>query len=150
MVWGGRFFRSLKSDLFFVFFSSREVLVVSMSPSSSLISYCIYTRRVFMVVWVMRISIIAWSARCDSFITAGIMPLIAGVISTIFCNSLLWSRSYCNTWNVRWPGGVTNSMNVGGYQRGRLLRPSYSGRERLISGWRCSGKEERPLGRRFL
>jgi len=38
-----------------------------------------------------------------------IMSLIVGMISVTLCNSLRWSRSYCNVWNLRWPGGVTDS-----------------------------------------
>jgi len=29
------------------------------------------------------------------------MLMIARVVSAIFCNSLYWSRDYCNVWNVR-------------------------------------------------
>ena len=103
-----------------------------------------------MAVWVMWISITTWSACCDSFITAWIIPLIVKVISVKFYKSLRWSRSHCNVWNVRWSDGVTDSMNVGGYQWGRLLRQSCWGHEGLILERRCSRKEERPRGSGFL
>ena len=107
---------------------------------SSSISQCIYTHESSLAVQVMWISIIAWSARCDSFIMAWLCSWL-WVISAIFCNNLRWSRSCCNVWNVRWPGSVTYSMNVDGYQWGRLLRPSCSWQEGLILKWRRSRKE---------
>ena len=108
------------SFLFFCFF---------VIPLSSSISQCIYTRESTLAVRVMRISITAWSARCDSFITSRIMSLIAGVISTTFYNTMRWNKSCCNVWNMRWPDSVTDSMNIGGYQWGQLLRPSCSWQE---------------------
>ena len=76
-----------------------------------------------------------------SFVTACIMPMIAGVIPTILYNSLHWSKSCCNVWNVRWTNGVINSLNVGGNQWDWLLWPSCSGRKEMISGRWCSRKE---------
>ena len=110
----------------------------------------------------MRISIAAWSECCDSFITAWIMPLIAWVISAIFYNSLCWSRSCYNIWNVRWRGGVKDSMNVGGYQWGKLIVTVLLEMERidlgvatLSEGGASSGqwiprKDECPRGHWFL
>ena len=63
------------------------------------------------------------------------MSLIARVISATLCNSLRWSRSRCNFWDVRWPVGITDSVNIGGYQWSRLLRPFCSWREGLILKW---------------
>jgi len=119
VVWGGRFSGSLGYDFFFFLVADPcgEVLVVLVFyekswPFSSSIFQCIYT-------WGVFIGIITWSARCDSFITEWIMPLIARVISATLCISLRWSRSCCNIWNVRWPDSVTNSS-----QWGQLLRSS--------------------------
>jgi len=103
-----------------------------------------------LAVRVMQISITTWSAHYNFFITAWIMLLIATVISATFCNILRWSRSCCNVWNVGWPGDVTDSMNVGGYQWNLLLRLSCSWTEGLILEWQCSQKEERPRGSGFF
>ena len=75
---------------------------------------------------IMQISIIAWYARCVFFITAWVMPMIEGVIPAILCNSLHWSRSCRNVWNVKWPGNVSDSMGVGEYHGSCLLRLSWS------------------------
>ena len=107
-----------------------------------------------LAVRIMWILITTWSACCDSFITVWIMSFITRVISLTFYNSLHWNRSCCNVWNMRWPGGATDSMNVDGYQRSWLLRSSCSGWKLLISGWWYSQwilqKEKCHRGRRFL
>jgi len=57
-------------------------------------SIVLYTRGFFLTVRVMRDSITAWSARCDTSVIAEILSLIVREISVAFCNFLRWSRSH--------------------------------------------------------
>ena len=57
------------------------------------IFYCLIHRGFFLIERVMLDSIISWTARCDSSVTAEILPLIVRAISAAFCDCLRWSRS---------------------------------------------------------
>ena len=77
------------------------------------------------------------------------MSLVTRVISATFWNSLRWNRSFCNDWNVRWPSGVTDYMNVGQYRGigcfGRLTQDKND-----LSWWWRSQNEEFTRGSGFL
>jgi len=124
----GYFLYLMKSLIvnFFLFFSLDCHLSFLSSTSSS-----VYIHWEFLLaVRAIQVSVTAWSTRCDSFIMTGILPLIAGAISTTFYNRLHRSRGIVYTvWNMEWYGDITNTINVRRYQWNWLWWSPYSGRK---------------------
>ena len=65
---------------------------------------------------------------------------MAGAISATFYNSSCWSKGHCNVWNVRWFGGITDSINKDGYQWTRLKQSPCLGQKNWSRGSDALGR----------